>query len=126
MKAGARMAMASAFLAATAAVAQTAGGMAALPLRRESADDPSMLGAWGFLLLLGAVASAAVWMRRTRKPASAATVSLEKLESVSLTAQVSLHVVRWGSEEVLVACAPGAVQVLSRRAPQAAPEGPRS
>lgn len=111
------------FLAATGVHAQAASGLSALPLRRDGADDPSMIGAWVFLALLAAAATVAVWVRRKRNPISPSKRTLERLESVSLTSQVSLHVVRWGEDEVLVGCAPNSVNVISRRASPPAAQG---
>ena len=41
---------------------------------------------------------------------------LVRLSSHSLTAQASVHAVRWRDEELLLGCTPAGVTVLARRA----------
>jgi flagellar biogenesis protein FliO len=97
------------------AQSQTGTALSALPLRRDGAQDPSMAGVWVFLAVLAAAALAAIWFKRLRKVAPETRPQLQRLESLALTSQASLHVVRWGEEELLLGCSPGAVKVVSRR-----------
>lgn len=52
----------------------------------------------------------------------AAAPQLVRLSSHALTAQASVHAVRWRDQELLLGCTPGGVTVLARRpAQEAAP-----
>jgi MYXO-CTERM domain-containing protein len=108
------------------AQAPVAGSLSALPLRRDTADDAATGSACIFLALLAAAAVAAVWYRRRRKVGGADGPGLARVESLTLTSQASLHVVRWGQEELLIGCGQGAVDVLSRRAVAPQPQGKAS
>jgi flagellar biogenesis protein FliO len=92
-----------------------ASGLAALPLRRDAAGDPSMVSAWIFLGVLVVAAAAAVWFGRRRKASAGAPPTLQRIESLALTSHASLHVVRWGDEELLMGCAQAGIEVVSRR-----------
>lgn len=62
----------------------------------------------------------AVLLERFRSRGKAA--DLVRLSSHPLTAQASVHAVRWRDEELLLGCTPHGVTVLARRSPQ--PQGP--
>lgn len=96
-----------------------------LPLRRD-APATGESGSWLPAALLVAVITAggALVLRRRglagwaqlRKGASATRGGgIARLSSQALTAQASVHAVRWGSEEILLGCTAHAVTVLARR-----------
>ena len=86
-----------------------------LPLRRDEPETTS-LGAFAWVagLLIVGVAGAWYWRRRMA-PAPARPSALAIMPARSLTAHASLHVVRWEHEELLLACTPQNVTVISRR-----------
>jgi flagellar biogenesis protein FliO len=98
-----------------------------IPLRREVAEDrpATQSAAWAalFLLALGGVGFVIVrrgsvrgkrmgigWQRPANGP-----VTLKPSARMALTPQVSLHVVEWHGEELLLGCTSQAVTLLSRR-----------
>jgi hypothetical protein len=99
-----------------------------LPLQRGE-PRASAFG-WGEVLggiVLLALLAGGVKYARTRRegggparaawwPAKPASGSLRTTQSVRLVQGATLHVVEWGDEELLLACTPGAVTVVSRRA----------
>jgi flagellar biogenesis protein FliO len=108
-------------MTASIALTQADAGLSSLPLRRDAANDSSMTAAWLFLGVLAAAAVAAIRFRRLRKPAANARPALQRIESLALTSHASLQVVRWGDEEMLLGCTPGAIEVISRRSPGPSP-----
>jgi len=94
-----------------------------LPLRREGKQgeaSSSWLLASGLLVVLAVGALALAGRRGSaalrgvlRQPTGQR--GIERLASQSLTAQASVHAIRWQGEELLVACTPHEVQVLARR-----------
>lgn len=100
----------------------------ALPLRRDESPAPAAAG-WlpaASLLVIVLAGVALVLVRRHRvggsRPwkGSAAADGIARLSSQALTPQASVHAIRWGGEELLLACTPQAVTVLARRpSPQA-------
>ncbi|MDB5860654.1 MAG: hypothetical protein JWQ76_4343 [Ramlibacter sp.] len=96
---------------------------ATLPLRREPASTvgaPSWLAATGALALLALGGTVMVGRRRqwTWLQAGRARIApgheLVRISSQALTAQASLHAVRWNGEELLLACTPQQVTLLAR------------
>lgn len=115
--------------AQTAASVASAPAFGSLPLQRGEASAPSAFG-WGEML--GAIVLLAVLLtalqhvrRRGTAPgmkwwrAKTATGGLRAGPAVRLTPAASVHVLQWGSEELLVACTGSSVTLLARR-PQAA------
>jgi hypothetical protein len=103
---------------------------AGLPLRRD-ATEPSAGTPWaaasGALLVAVCMGALLVgrrqrwpWLRLTQVGARRA--ELERLSSQPLTAQASLHAVRWKGEDLLLACTTQQVTVLARK-PTPLPEG---
>ena len=93
-----------------------------LPLRRDEATAPSPPGGWPSLALLtlaGAGGAWALWRRTQRgKPPRGRTTHdshAVRVSSQALTAQASVHVVRWNGEELLVGCTAQQLQLLARR-----------
>ncbi|HSW16769.1 MAG TPA: flagellar biosynthetic protein FliO [Ramlibacter sp.] len=126
------LAPASAASAVATSAAPAASLPASLPLRRDAADTASADVPWFTgLLLLGPLAAAGVALvryqggsilpRRIRAGATARP-ELTRVASQSLTAQASVHVIRWGGEELLVGCTPAQVSLLSRRPLDATPD----
>lgn len=103
---------------------------ARLPLRRDapaSAAAPSWLAATGALALLALGGTVVVGRRRRWTwfkvgPARRSEHELVRVSSQALTAQASLHAVRWNDEELLLACTPQQVTLLARRPVAAAGE----
>ena len=101
-----------------------------LPLRREGPNaeaTSSWLLATGLLVALAVGAMA--WAGRRGTTARllrgalrqhAPQRGIERLASQALTAQASVHAIRWQGEELLVACTPSEVRVLARRLAPAA------
>lgn len=96
---------------------------ATLPLRRGVAEAPSgspWLAA-SSVLLLAAAGGGLLVMRRQRWPwlriarPGGVRAGLERISSQALTAQASVHAVRWNGEELLVACTAQQVTLLARR-----------
>lgn len=99
--------------------------LASLPLRRDTVREGDT-GGWfpagaAVALLVGAAAWAASrrWPWRAAGPAHPPP-GLVRVASQSLTAQASVHAIRWNGEEILVACSAQQVTVLAR---QPAPGG---
>jgi hypothetical protein len=98
--------------------------LATLPLRRDPANAaifPSWLAATGALTLLALGGTVLVgrhrkwpWLLAGKAPAVAGR-ELVRISSQALTAQASLHAVRWNGEELLLACTPQQVTLLARR-----------
>ena len=104
--------------------AQTAGvGLpASLPLRRETAQAPMPAAWWPSLALVtlaGAGGAWTLWRRKARRGTSPARAAEHRhavrVSSQALTAQASVHVVRWNGEELLVGCTAQQLQLLARR-----------
>lgn len=103
-----------------------------LPLRREEAR-PADAAPWvtgGALLALVAVAGALVAVRRGRwtllpagRPEAEPARLIVRLASQPLTAQASVHAIRWNGEELLVGCNAQQVTVLARRPAAGAGDG---
>ena len=95
-----------------------------LPLRREEARPPDA-APWvtgGALLALIAVAGALVAVRRGRwqllpvgRTEAEPARLIVRLASQPLTAQASVHAIRWNGEELLVGCNAQQMTVLARR-----------
>lgn len=93
-----------------------------LPLRREEAPARSpWLAASGVLLVAAAGGTLLVarrqrwsWLRIAGQARDRAV--LQRLSSQALTAQASLHLVRWKGEELLLACTAQQVTLIARRA----------
>ncbi|NML42932.1 hypothetical protein HHL11_04160 [Ramlibacter sp. G-1-2-2] len=104
-----------------------------LPLRRGAADTPAAPPwlAASSVLLLAAAGGGLLVMRRQRWPwlriarPDGGRPGLERISSQALTAQASLHAVRWNGEELLVACTAQQVTLLARR-PASSAEGERA
>lgn len=108
------------------------GGMpSSLPLRRDearAADATPWLTGTALLGLI-AIAGAALAVRRgrwgllpARSTGADAGRRIERLATQVLTAQASVHAIRWNGEELLVACNAQQVTLLVRK-PVAAAEG---
>lgn len=104
---------------------------ATLPLRRDATDAGNArpwLAATAALALLALGGTVLVGRHRRwtwlqpPKPGAQAGRDLVRLSSQALTAQASLHAVRWNGEELLLACTPQHVTLLARR-PVAGAEG---
>ncbi|MCG2594960.1 flagellar biosynthetic protein FliO [Ramlibacter sp. XY19] len=102
-----------------------------LPLRREEAVAtamPSWLAATAAFALLALGATVFVGRQRRwtwlhpMKLRTSTGRELVRLSSQALTAQASLHTVRWHDEELLLACTGQQVTLLARRASRA-PQG---
>ena len=105
-----------------AGIATAAPLPASLPLRRDEAAPPSPPGGWPSLALLtlaGAGGAWTLWRRRQRGKValarSAEDPHVVRVSSQALTAQASVHVVRWNGEELLVCCTAQQAQLLARR-----------
>lgn len=118
---------------ATLTVAAASAPLASLPLRREPASasaGSSWLVASGALAVLALGGTVMVGRRRGwpwLQPAARARRDTAPLRTASqaLTAQASIHAVRWHGEELLLGCTPQQVTVLARRAlPPPEPEAP--
>lgn len=103
---------------------QTAGVAlpASLPLRRDTAQAPVAAVWWPSLALVtlaGAGGAWTLWRRKARRGASSARALEDRhavrVSSQALTAQASVHVVRWNGEELLVGCTAQQLQLLARR-----------
>lgn len=95
-----------------------------LPLRKEaeSPDTGLWLPAVVLLALLGVAGGIAVWQRGAgaltsgwKRPAREARRGPDRLSSLVLTPQASVHVVQWQGEELLIGCTAQQVTVLCRR-----------
>lgn len=107
-----------------------------LPLKRDAAASREPPGPWlPVALLLAVVAiggvlvlrrhSLAGWTRSWKGTGATRGVGITRLNSQALTAQASVHAVRWDGEEILLGCTAHAVTVLARRPlPSAEPERP--
>ncbi|AMO22190.1 hypothetical protein GCM10027034_24970 [Ramlibacter solisilvae] len=98
-----------------------------LPLKREPAAQDSVSAAWGWsALLLLAVAGVLVALKR-RSPLTvrSAQGAPKPVGSASLTPHATLHVVEWRGEQLLLACTPHAVTVVSRHELTADTESPK-
>jgi len=95
---------------------------ASLPLRRDASAAPDT-GSWApsaiLLALLGAGGAWLGWRRLGRAGVAAAARArpepIVRLSSQALTPQASVHAVQWAGEELLLACTPQQVTVVSRR-----------
>jgi Flagellar biosynthesis protein, FliO len=106
---------------ASAPAAASPGRFSNLPLQREE-SSPGGLSLAAQLLLAAAllVALAVVYKLRQRKAMrGGSSGALHAAHALRLAPGASLHVVRWGGEELLVAATASSVSVLSRRTPQA-------
>lgn len=126
--------LASAAFALPAAGGASAPAFGSLPLQRGEASTAAAFG-WGEMLgaivLLAVLLVALQYVRRrggasgmkwwAAKPAAG---GLRAGAAVRLTPAASVHVLQWGSEELLVACTGSSVTLLDRR-PQAAEATPR-
>jgi flagellar biogenesis protein FliO len=112
-----------------AAAAASAAAFGSLPLQRGEASAAAAFG-WGEMLgaivLLAVLLGALQYVRRRASasglkwwPAKPVTDGLRARQAVRLTPAASVHVLQWGSEELLVACTGASVTLLARR-PQAA------
>lgn len=106
-----------------------------LPLKRDAAAAREP-GPWlPAALLVALVATGGVlvlrrrglagWTRSWKGTSAKHGLGITRLSSQALTAQASVHAVRWGGEEILLGCTAHAVTVLARRPlPPAEPERP--
>lgn len=105
-----------------------------LPLRRDAPATPSgrpWLAATAALALLALGGTVLVgrqrrwnWLQPGKSRAHAGR-ELVRLSSQALTAQASLHAVRWNDEELLLACTGQQVTLIARRSVFAAQEDGR-
>ncbi len=63
------------------------------------------------------------WLQRLRSP-GAGSDALQVVDRLQLTPQASVHIIRRGSEELIVGCTPQQVTLLSRRTGVGDPTGP--
>jgi len=125
-----RPGLASRRILAAAACALACGIAAAsalpgnLPLRKEAEppDRALWMPAVLLLALVGVAGGIAVWQRGAgvftaalRRPAREPRRGPERLSSLVLTPQASVHVVQWQGEELLIGCTAQQLTVLCRR-----------
>lgn len=104
--------------AGSAAAAASSPRFANLPLQREeSASTAGLPLAVQMLLAVALIAGlAAVYKLRARKVMGGGTAgALHAAQALRLTQGASLHVVRWGDEELLLGSTASGVSLLSRR-----------
>jgi hypothetical protein len=105
--------------AAASAVPAASSPLANLPLNRDASS--SVHGGLPLVaqlaLAVGLIAGlAAVYkLRQHRMGSGAAAPALRTLQTLRLTHGACLHVVRWGSQELLLACTAQSAVLLSRR-----------
>ena len=66
------------------------------------------------------LAAALLWIRRRRAASRSPDnpQALVRLAGQALTPRVSVHALRWGSEEILLACTDGNAVLVARRSAQ--------
>jgi flagellar biogenesis protein FliO len=120
--------------AAQASAPASTPALSNIPLRRDEparSEGPSMLVVVAVLSVLVAIATFAMrrrgaqgllraWQQRSGVP----TADITRMASQPLTAQTSIHVVRWNDEELLLGCTPQQVTLLARRPVHSAGDTP--
>ena len=129
-----RRVIASVVLTLACNASQSSSLSGSLPLRKEA--DPPDTSLWMpavvLLALLGVAGGVVVWQRGAgaftaglrRRPAREARRGPDRLSSLVLTPQASVHVVQWQGEELLIGCTAQQVTVLCKRERPADGEAP--
>lgn len=112
---------------ATSTPGNTTPHSSSIPFRGESArpgDGVDTLIVWSAIVIGAVFVMVWVFKRGARKGdgrdlfsrlrLGQAKRSIEIRSRIQLTPQVSLHVVRWGGEDILLGCSPQAITVLGR------------